>query len=522
MKSVAALILLTSLLSFPVRAADTPAPVTLTIHAGDEPEAMDPHKVSTVIASNLTLQVFEGLVAFHPTNVAVVPGVAKEWKVEGNGSVYTFLLRQDAKWSDGTKLTAKDFEYGWLRSLDPKTANPQASRFDYIKNCKKFYNGEIKDPKQLGFKAIDDYTFRVELEAPFPPVLELLATPTFAPVKKAAIDAYGDTWSRPENMISNGAYKLAVWNVKDRIVFEKNPHYWDAKNVAVERVNALMVEDLETALKQYMSGEIEFDYHIPEAKVPVLAGRPDYRSDPTFGLYYYPVNTKHPVLQDARIRKALAYAIDRKTLVDKVVRTGEFPATGYIPHGIAGYPYKNLLTYDPAKAKKLLAEAGYPDGKGFPQITLSYNTRDTHKLVAETVQQMWKTNLGIDVAIQNYEWRVHVKNLQDHSFDVARMGGIGEYLYPTTFLEGLITGAPGNYPQWSNAEFDKLWEQANKEGDPVKRLAMYARMEEIIMEEMPDIPLYFYASRWMVKPYVKGMNLLSNHIYMLKYARIEK
>ncbi|OGQ21902.1 MAG: hypothetical protein A3I05_00515 [Deltaproteobacteria bacterium RIFCSPLOWO2_02_FULL_44_10] len=490
-----------------------------TFHSGSDPDSLDPHLTSTVDGRNLFLQHFEGLLAFDHRDNSVKPGVAKRWTVSPDGRIYTFYLRE-AKWSDGTKITAHDFVYAWKRCLDPKTGCVTAARFDYLKNGRAYNAKKITDVSQVGFRAIDDMTLELTLETPFPPILELLTSPTYSPLKKDVVQKFGDKWTEPSHIVSNGPFVLKEYRIQDRIIFTKNPTYWDKDNVNLDEVHAHLIEDLETALKQFQAGELDYIYQVPQTKAVVLQSDPLYHASPSFGTYYYPVNTKHPVLKDARVRRALAYAIDRQTIVEKILRTGEKPAYGVIPPGVQGYTYKKYVDFDPAVAKKLLAEAGYPDGKGFPTLTLSYNTLDLHKLMAQTVQQMWREHLGINVVLQNHEWKVHIKSLQSHSFEIARLGGIGEYIYPSGTLEEKTTQSPDNYAQFSNAEYDRTWEMAGKETDPKKRLQLYAELEAILMNEMPDIPLFFYKNEWMTKSHVTGLSLSPMKSFNLKYVSL--
>ena len=507
-------------LMFVAASVSAASPKVFRFNSGSEPQTLDPQLATTVDASNLAQQIFEGLVSPDPKEMKVLPGVAEKWEISPDGKIYTFHLRKNAKWSDGKPVTAYDFEYAWERGANPKTASTQASRFHFIKNGQLYNSGKLKDPKQLGFKAVDPLTFRVELEAPFPPFLELCTTATFLPVRKDVVEKFGDKWTRVENIISNGPFMLNSWRPYEKLVLVKNPNYWDAKNVQIDEIVAYTIEDLETALKRYQAGDLDFIDNIPQLKVMSLSKSPEYRSAPLFGVYYYPVNVKHPVLKDARIRKALSFAIDREALVNQVLRTGQKPATGIIPPGVPGYNYSKLVTFDPAKAKQLVAEAGYPDGKGFPVLTLSYNTMESHKLIAETIQQMWKKNLGIDIKLLNQEWKVHVAAIHNHNYDIARFGGIGEYVYPTTTLEQFATGNPGNDTQWSNVRFDKLWGEAAKEANLQKRLKLYEEMEKIVAEESPEIPLYFYAIFTMTKPNVKGLYLKPDHGYAYKHLQL--
>ena len=497
-------------------------PQVLTFNSGAEPDSLDPAITTTVDGQNLSLQLFEGLVSLHPSEDKVIPGVAERWTLSPDGKIYTFYLRKTARWSDGSPLTAQDFVYAWERAVNPKTGAQQAGRYQYIKNGKDYLAGKIKDPALLGFKALDSHTFRVELTYPFPPFLELASSATFMPVKKEIVEKYGDSWIQPEHIVSNGPFMLKAWRAYDRLVLVKNPNYWDAKNVSLDEIDALVIEDLETALKLYETGQIDFLDHIPITQVPFLKNRPDFHNTPSFGVYFYPINTQHPILKDPRIRRALALSIDRKTLVENVLRIGQKPALGWVPSGVQGYPYKEWISYNPAQAKKLLAEAGYPDGKDFPVLKLSYNTNDAHKMIAETIQQMWKKNLGIQVQMSNNDWKIHVSNLHNHNFEIARFGGMGDYIYPATFLQDFVTGDPQNTSQWTSPNYDKVWEEAAREVNPVKRLKLYSELEKILSEAMPTVPIYYYVNQWMVKPYVKGCYLKTLSSFVFKNVSIHR
>ena len=487
-----------------------PAPVNpnkvLTYDAGAEPQSLDPALYNTVDCEWHAEHLFEGLVTIDTKTDKILPGVAQRWTISPDGKVYTFYLRKNARWSDGSPVTINDFIYSRRRTMDPKTGAPNIIRFAFIKN----------------FIAKDLTTFEITLKNPFPPFLAQLTTGTFSPVKKEVVEKYGDLWTRPEHMVSNGAFMLKEWRANDRMTFLKNPYYWDAKNVTLDQINAFLIEDLDTALKKYQAGEIDFMPDLPQAQLPQLLKQPDIHVTPSFGLYYYVLNVKNPTLSNVKVRQALALSIDRKVLVEKVMRTGESPATGLVGTDLAGYPYAPLVSYDPEKAKQLFAEAGYPNGQGFPTLTLIYNLRDLHKLIAETIQQMWKKNLGINIELRNQDWKVHIIALQNHNFEIARLGGIPEYMDPAAVLQDELTGNPNNYAQWSNAEFDQLWAASLKESNPKKRFAIFSAMEKLAIQEMPNIPIYFYVDQYLIKPYVQGIYQNPEKIFSLKHVVLKR
>ena len=493
----------------------------LTIHSGPEPQTFDPHLADSIDAWNLINQIFEGLVRQHPTKLTPLPGAAERWDISPDGKIYTFHLRKGLIWSDGSPLTAFDFVYAWERAINPKTGSDQGGNFYYIKNAKAYNTGILKNPRDLGFKALDAQTLRVELTSPFPALLDVLMMSTFVPVKKDVIEKYGDAWFRPEHMVSNGPFLLQEWKSYERVTLVKNPHYWDANNVHLDKVICRLTEDYETALRLYQSNELSFDMYLPAGKIPeLLRSHPDFHSVPTLGSYSYYLNTKRQALQDRHVRQALSLAIDRKTLIDKILRIPHKIATGMIVPGIPGYPYETLVMYDPVRARQELVTAGFGGGKDFPVLTLSYNTNELNKIIAESIQQMWKINLGINVNLQNQEWKTHLASLDHHEFDIARLGGIAQFPYPSTTLDEFLSSTPGNYSQWTDPRYDALWDEADQEADPKKRLNTYAKMEKLAMEAMPRIPIYFQTSTWLVKPSVKNLTVKPTMMYVLREASL--
>jgi len=372
---------------------------------------------------------------------------------------------------------------------------------------------------EVGLRAIDDHTLEVELENPTPYFLELVAFYPLYPVNRRCIETHGfPYWTKAENIVVCGPYDIEVRRIRDRIRLQKNPHYWDADNVKINTIDALAVQSEATQLNMYMAGQLDWATTVPNSVLPELRnrdlnkkekkGRADERADmliaPMLTTYFYRVNTTRPPLDNPKVREALNLAIDKQEIVDFVTKGGQIPATTFVPPGLTGYESPDPPGYDPKRAKELLAEAGYPGGKGLPPIQILYNTNEGHKSIAEVIQQQWKRNLQIDVQLKNLEWGVFLNNVRDLNYDVARAGWIADYPDPNTFLDMFLAGGANNQTGWENAEYDRLIKESASESDPKKRLRMLHNAEEIFVKERPILPVYFYVSVNMVRPYVKN------------------
>lgn len=478
---------------------------TLHYDNGAEPEYLDPIMVHDNKSRNIAVNLFEGLLTYHPRTLEPLPGVAERWEKSPDGLTYTFYLRNNAKWTDGKLVTGDDFVYAWQRAVNPKTASRSASHLYPVKNAQAINQGKITDLNQLGIRA-DGNKVIVTLEAPFPPFLLLVPDPTLMPLRKDVVEKHGEQWTRANNIVSNGPFTLAEWVPHKHIILKKNPQYWDAAKVHLETVVMTPTEDHATAAKLFQAGQIDFMEQIPINLVDDFKQIPGYANSDQFAVYYYWLNCNHPILKDARVRQALSLAIDRDVLVNRYMKGLKHPADkGLVPPGVTGYTYKSRIEYNPEKARKLLAEAGYTDPSQLPALQILYNTNDDHRLVAEIIQQMLRTNLGITTTIQNMEWKVFLKELQKHKFEIGRMGAIGEYVYPNVMLEAFVSGAESNYGSYSNPQFDALWDKSQKTANAKERLALYAQMEDILAEDVPVIPLYYYKMTTLTSPRVRGL-----------------
>ncbi len=505
--------------------AAAPAQV-IRVGNGAEPKELDPQVSTGVPESHILQNIFEALVSKEPNTLAPVPGVAEKWTVSKDGKVYTFNLRKNAVWSNGDPVTAQDFIYSWTRLLEPTTASEYAYQGHYIKNAKPYNLGQLKDAKQLGLKAIDNHTLEVTLENPTPFFIGLLYHHSLYPVHKATVEKHGKNWTKPENIVSNGPFVLKKWEINRVVTLEKNPKYWDKEAVKLQRADIFPTENLLTEEKMFRAKQLDVTAEVPPERRPVWEKDKSgvYFSKPYLGIYFYRVNVTKPPLNDKRVRKALALAIDRKQIVTYVTKGFEMPAQAFTPPDTNGYTPKAVLPTDMsriAEAKKLLTEAGFPDGKGFPKVELLYNTQENHKKIAEAIQQMWKKNLGIEIGLLNQEWKVYLQSQQTLSYDLSRSGWIGDYNDPNTFLDLVVTNGGNNNTGWSNKEYDNHIAAAAKELNHAKRLEHFHKAEAILMEELPVIPIYVYKNYFLKDKKVANWPMNIEDIRPLKGVSIE-
>lgn len=487
----------------------------LTYNLGAEPETIDPALNQAVDGGNVITACFEGLTRLDEKN-SPVPGVAEKWDVSKDGLTYTFHLRKNAKWSDGQSVTAKDFDYAWKRALNPDTEAAYAYQLFYIKNAENYY-GKKAAEGDIGIKVVDDYTFVVTLVAPTPYFLELCAFATYMPVRKDIVDKEPKTWAtKPETYIGNGPFRMTSYKMKDALEFEKNPNYWNAKTIKLSKMTWVIVVEASSYVVSFEKGEIDLIESPPAADIQRLTEKGLFKIEPYIGTYAVCFNTQKAPFNDARVRRAFNLAIDRQPIIDAVLKAGQKPAIAFVPFGVSdAKPGEDFRTKggnyfkpegDLAEAKKLLADAGYPDGVGFPKVTYLYNTSQAHKKIGEALQDMWKKKLGVDVQLQNQDWAVFQKNRQDGNYDFARYGWIGDYMDPMTFLDLWMKGSGNNDCKFDNSEYDSYLNKAKVEPDSVKRMEYMHKAEDILMKEMPLAPLYFYVSTICEQPYVKGIH----------------
>ena len=486
----------------------------LHLSNGVEPEEIDPQISRGVQEDRIQQSLLEGLVAEDPVDLHPVPGVAERWDISEDKRTYTFYLRKNARWSNGDRVTAHDFVGAYKRALAPKLGNPYAYFFFYVIGAEDYHKGKTKDFNTVGFKAIDDYTLEIKLYHPTSYFLSLLNHHSWLPVhiptvaKHGAVDERGNKWTRAGNFVGNGPFQLAEWKVNHLIRVVRNPYYWDAKTVKLNEIYFYPIESLDTEERAYRARQIHKTNKLPLSKIEYYREQnsPHLRLAPYLGTYFYMFNTTNEAVKDKRVRQALTYALDREAIVKSVSRGGELPAFSFTPPNTIGYTAKAKIGFNPDHARKLLAEAGYPDGKGFPQLTLLYNTLESHKTIAEAVQQMWKVHLNIEVILQNQEWKVYLASKERKDYQIARYGWIADYVDPNAFLDMWLTESGNNDASWSNPEYDRLIAEAGKAGTNEERFEFFQKAEAILLDELPILPIYHYTSAYLLDPSIKNWN----------------
>jgi oligopeptide transport system substrate-binding protein len=497
----------------------------IRIGNGAEPKDLDVHVVTGVPEFNILQNLFEGLVGKDPKTLKPTPAVAEKWDISKDGKTYTFHLRANAKWSNGEPVTAQDFVYSWTRLLTPATASEYAYQGYYFKNGQKFNAGKLTDASQLGFKAVDPHTLVVNLESPTPFFLGLLYHHSLYPVPKAAIEKFGQRWTRPENMVSNGAFVLADWEMNKVIKLKKNPMYWDKDTVQLAEADYYPTENLDTEEKMFRTKELDLTNEVPLEKLPFWQKDKTgvFQSFPYLGIYFYRINVTKVPFNNKLVRQAMNLAINRTELVKYVTKGNQDPATAFTPPGTGGYFPQAVLPADGsqiAKAKELLAKAGYPDGKGLPSIEILYNTHEGHKKIAEALQEMLKKNLGINVTLLNQEWKVYLDSQKTLNYQMSRSAWIADYNDPNTFLDMFVTNGGNNETGWSNKTYDSLIAAAEKEQNVKKRMAIFQKAENILLDEAPVLPIYIYKRNLLKSPQVAGWYPNVEDIHPLKYVSI--
>ena len=497
---------------------------------GAEPQGIDPHLVTGVPESHIVRALFEGLAVKNPITLEPEPRVAERWEISPAGTVYTFFINPQAKWSNGEPVTASDYVWSWERALHPETGSLYAYMLFPVVNAEKFASGAIDDFAEVGIKSLDAQTLRISLNAPTPYFLQLMDHYSTFAVHPETVLKFGGMsdrftlWTRPENIVSNGAFTLKEWSLNRQIKVEKNPHYWDKSSVALEGVYFYPTENVVSEERMFRSEQLHVTQGIPLGKIPnyrAVQNSP-YVQAPYLGTYYYLINTKKTPVDDVRVRRALSYSIDRDTLTRTVLRDTAIPAYSITPPDTLGYNPPKLFSFDPEQARALLAEAGYPDGQGWPGLEITYNTNEDHRKIAVAVQQMWKDELGIDVSITNQEWKVYLNTVSQGEFQVARRGWIGDYVDANNFLDLFLANGGNNNTGYANAEFDDIiLNQAPKAASREERYQLFFQAETMMMQEMPIIPFYTYTSKRLIHPSVSGIypNIMDS--LNLKYVRLD-
>lgn len=546
---------------------------------GSEPKSLDPAINQALDGSIYLSHIFEGLTKVDK-NDNTVPGVAESWEISDDGLTYTFHLRKDAKWSDGKQVTAADFVYAWQRAVDPSTASPYAYQLYYIANAEAInsqYIGSDGKPAKvkagadgkpvrdaegnytadpngvyvaaksdgspiwlddLGVKAVDDTTLVVTLAAPCAYFLQIVGFPTLYPVREDIVEANPDGWANdPSTLVGNGPYVMSSWDHNSKIVLTKNDNYYDKDNIVGTELDFMLMDDTNSILAAFKNGELDLAEDFPSNELSTLVSNGEAQVYDNLAVYYYVFNTKKAPFDNPKVREALSLAIDRNYLVESVAKGGQKAAGSMVPYGIkdadgktdfrdAAGEYIDVSTgateANIAKAKKALAEAGYPDGKGFPTITIKYNTNEGHQKIAEYIQSEWKNNLGINVTISNEEWSVFIDDRNNGNFDVARDGWTADYADPMTFLDIFTSTSGNNSSFWKNAEYDKLIAAAKATDDQTVRMEALHKAEKFLMDEYPVMPIYYYTNPDLVSKKLDGYVSSSLGYKYLMWASIKE
>jgi len=494
----------------------------LLVGNASEPKGLDPHIVTGVLESNILRALFEGLITSDPDSDTATPGgAAIEVTPDATATVWTAKLRPNGRWSDGVPVTAQDFAFSYERLLTPELGAKYAEMLYFLKGAEDFNKGTTKDFSTVGVEVLDDETLRLTLRGPTPYFREILkhytwtAVPRHVVLKFGKIGQRGNPWTRPENIVGNGPYQLKSWRRTDHIEVERNPFYWNAANVTLNGVRFLPVTNLYTEARMFRDGQLHMTFSATSEVVDLMKKEKpaSLRQEPYVGTAFFRYNTTRKPLDDVRVRQALSFAVDRQALCDTVFR-GYKPAYAMTPP-MGNYDPPHIAGFDKEKAKRLLAAAGYPGGKGFPRLKVLLASKETAATLAQAVQAMWRETLGVDVEIENKEWNAYLVAMQDLDYDIANSGWIGDYLDPLTFLEMWTPGNGNNLTGWDSPAFVTLLQKSFQETDAARRFELLHQAESILVEESPVLLIAWQSRNYLIHPSVQGWHplLLSNNPY---------
>lgn len=502
---------------------------------GEEPQTLDPHLAEGVPTANILRDLFEGLATTAPGG-RIVPGAAAHWNVSRDGLTYTFYLDPAGAWSNGEPVTAEDFVWSWRRVVDPATGAAYGRMLAPVVNAEAIFAGELP-PEELGVSALNETTFQVELVDPTPYFLGLLTHPTTFPVHRASFEEHGSSHVRPGNLVSNGAYHLADWQVRSRIELVRNLHFRDLANVLIERVVFYPFEDENTEFNRFRAGDLHWTYQVPSSQFRWLSQNMDeaLMVAPWFGTYFFSFNlTREPFRESPELRRALSLAIDREIITERVSQFGEIPTFNLVPSGLPDYPspIPEYAEWSQAEreeeARRLYARAGYSETNPLT-VELRYNTSENHRKIAVAVAAMWKQNLGVRTRLVNEEFRVFLQNrAQRRVTEVFRSGWIGDYQDAFTFLELFHSGHGRNDAGYDNPRFDRLLEQIAAERIPALRRNLMSEAERMLLADQVILPVFTYVSKRLVDPRLKGWqenimdHHLTRHMYLVKERPVEE
>ncbi len=498
-------------------------PADLVIINGADPESLDPAIISGQPDMRVVTSVLEGLTRLDPKTAAPIPGLADRWDISPDGKTYTFHLRTNAVWSTGEPILADDVVYSWIWALSPDTASDYASQLFFLKNGEEFNAGTVKDPNLVGAHAPDHSTVVAELKNPTAFFLDLCAFPTLMVVPRQAIEKYGDRWLMSRPLPVSGPYNLVTWRLNDKIRLAKNPRYWDAANTKLNTVDFLPIASAPTALNLYETGgaDIVWDKDlVPQELLDILSKRPDFHSFTELGTYYVRFNVTNKPFDDPRVRQAFALAIDKDRIIRKIVKSGGVVANSLTPPGTARYTPPQGLGHDPDEARKLMAQAGYPGGTGFPRVQYLFNggtggASAQHEKIGVELQQMWHDELGVEVDLHEEEWSTYLADASKVNYTIARASWIGDYNDADTFLNLFLSDNGNNQTGFKNEKYDSLIHLADQQVDQAKRAQIFQQAETMLLrDETPIVPLYHYVGlNYFNDAKVKGVyqNVLDMH-----------
>ncbi len=491
---------------------------TININIGNEPPTLDWSLAMDSTSYTVLNNLMEGLTKFDES-LEPKPALAEGWEISEDGTIYTFKIRENVKWSDGKPLRAQDFEYSWKRILNPATGGHYAYFLYDIENAEQYNTGKIDDPNMVGVKSLDDNTLEVKLRRPasyFPSLLVFMST---FPMRQDVVEAHGIRWTEPENIVTVGPYKLTSWRHHDNMLLQINPNYW-SERPTIENVNMVMNENPSSALALYESGELDFadSKSIPPLEVPRLRELPDFTTTPQFRTNYIAFNVEKPPFDNPLVRKAFSASIDRKSIINLIQGAG-ITTTSWIPKDMLAYNPDIGVDFNPEQARKWLAEAGYPDGKGFPQVTFLWPDVSFNRVIAEALQSMWKEHLGVEVRLINEEWKVYLSTINTNPPEIHRAGWGADFPDPHNFMSLFTCNSGNNRTGWCNPEYDALVEEAAAETDPEKRVIFYNQAQKILTEtDSPIAPFYITTQQNLIKPHVIG--LVPNPLDMVLFKNV--
>jgi oligopeptide transport system substrate-binding protein len=499
------------------------SPADLVIVNGNEPESLDPAIVTAVPDMRIAKALFEGLARLEGKSGRPAPGLAERWEISPGGTIYTFYLRSNAAWSTGEPITSSDLLYSWKRALSPETAADYAGQLFYIRNAESFYNGTLTNTSDLGIRCLDARTFQVELNYPLAFFLDLCCYPTLAAVPRQTIEKYGDRWVTHQPLPCSGPYELVEWRLNDKVRLRKNRFYWDAAKTRSEVVDLLPTASPNTALNLYETGvaDIVWDKDlIPVELMDVLMKRADFHNFSFLGTFFYRFNVTRKPFDNPKVRLAFALATDKEQIVRKLTFGGEKAAAHFVPDGVANYESPAGPGFDPERARRLLAEAGFPGGNGFPHLQYMFfsaaggGAKIQGKIAVE-LQQMWRKELGVEIGLRQIERKIFYSAQSRLDYDLSASSWVGDYNDANTFLDLFGSNSGNNRTGWKSDHYDKLIAAANREPNQARRAQLFSQAETILItEEAPIVPIYFYSGfMYFNDRKVKGIypNLLDEH-----------